>query len=203
MDRHTRSIRLAPAIAVAAILAVPMAAGATPAGPMTMANGSIAAVNGSSVTVASPDGSRKVVKIQPDTLILRRDVATLGAIKPGDALAVTAKKGAEGSLTAVSINIFSPQLWSRVRKGQWMMDTGNIMTNALVTQVVERVDGRTLYMKLDQGTGMISVPNAAEIHRLTTVRPADLKPGLKVTIRGVADSDGTINASSITFDRPG
>ena len=160
-------------------------------------------VNDGSVTIASSDGSRKVAKIQPDTLILRRETTTLGAIKPGDALAVTATKGAEGSLTAVSINIFSPQLWSRVRKGQWMMETGNIMTNALVTQVVERVDGRTLYMKLDQGTGMISVPTAAEIHRLTTVRPGDLKPGMRVTVRGVADSDGTIKASSITFDRPG
>src|SRR5437879_1792779 len=203
MHRNTRSTHLGAVIVVSVFLTVPMAAGAAPAGPVATLAGSVAAVNGGSVTIASSDGSRKVAKIQPDTLILRRETTTLGAIKPGDALAVTAKKGAEGSLTAVSINIFSPQLWSRVRKGQWMMETGNIMTNALVTQVVERVDGRTLYMKLDQGTGMISVPTAAEIHRLTTVRPGDLKPGMRVTVRGVADSDGTIKASSITFDRPG
>ena len=203
MRRNTRSTHLVAVIAVSVFLTVPMAAGAAPAEPVATIAGSVAAVNGGNVTIASSDGSRKVAKIQPDTLILRRESATLGAIKPGDALAVTATKGAEGSLTAVSINIFSPQLWSRVRKGQWMMETGNIMTNALVTQVVERVDGRTLYMKLDQGTGMISVPNAAEIHRLITVRLGDLKPGLRVTVRGVADSDGTINASSITFDRPG
>ena len=202
MRRNARPTDLLAAIAVSVVLTVPMAAGATSAGPVTV-DGSIAAVNGSSLTIASPGGRRNVVKIQSDTLVLRRDAATLGAIKPGDALAVTAKKGAEGSLTAISINIFSPQLWNRVRKGQWVMDTGNIMTNALVTQVVERVDGRTLYMKLDQGTGMISVPTAAEIHRLTTVRPGDLRPGMRVTVRGVAGSDGTIKASSITFDRRG
>ncbi|HTD47728.1 MAG TPA: DUF5666 domain-containing protein [bacterium] len=202
MRRNARPTDLLAAIAVSVVLTVPMAAGATSAGPVTV-DGSIAAVNGSSLTIASPGGRRNVVKIQSDTLVLRRDAATLGAIKPGDALAVTAKKGAEGSLTAISINIFSPQLWNRVRKGQWVMDTGNIMTNALVTQVVERVDGRTLYMKLDQGTGMISVPTAAEIHRLTTVRPGDLKPGMRVSVRGVAGSDGTIKASSITFDRRG
>jgi len=202
MRRNARPTDLLAAIAVSVVLTVPMAAGATSAEPVTV-DGSIAAVNGSSLTIASPGGRRKVVKIQSDTLVLRRDAATLGAIKPGDALAVTAKKGAEGSLTAISINIFSPQLWNRVRKGQWVMDTGNIMTNALVTQVVERVDGRTLYMKLDQGTGMISVPTAAEIHRLTTVRPGDLKPGMRVSVRGVAGSDGTIKASSITFDRRG
>jgi len=202
MRRNARPTDLLAAIAVSVVLTVPMAAGATSAEPVTV-DGSIAAVNGSSLTIASPGGRRNVVKIQSDTLVLRRDAATLGAIKPGDALAVTAKKGAEGSLTAISINIFSPQLWNRVRKGQWVMDTGNIMTNALVTQVVERVDGRTLYMKLDQGTGMISVPTAAEIHRLTTVRPGDLKPGMRVSVRGVAGSDGTIKASSITFDRRG
>ena len=203
MRRNARPTDVFAAIAVSVILSVPMAAGAAMAESVTTTTGSIAAVKGGSVTIASPDGSRKVVKIQSDTLILRREAATLGAIKPGTPLAVTAKKGAEGSLTAVSINIFSPQLWSRVRKGQWMMDTGNIMTNALVTQVVERVDGRTLYMKLAQGTGMISVPKSAEIHRLITVRLVDLRPGVKVTIRGIANSDGTIKASSITFDRQG
>ena len=203
MRRHSRLIHLASAIAVAAILAVPKGVGAAPAGPVTTTTGSIAAVSNSTVTIASADGSRKAVKIQSDTLILRRETAALGSIKPDDALAVTAKKGAEGSLTAVSINIFSPQLWSRVRKGQWTMDSGDIMTNAQVTQVVERVDGRTLYMKLDQGTGMITVPNGAEIHRLTTVGLGDLKPGLRVTVRGVADSDGSIKATSITFDQPG
>jgi len=189
MRRNARPTDLFAAIAVSVILSVPMAAGAAMAESVTTTTGSIAAVKGGSVTIASP--------------ILRREAATLGAIKPGTPLAVTAKKGAEGSLTAVSINIFSPQLWSRVRKGQWMMDTGNIMTNALVTQVVERVDGRTLYMKLAQGTGIISVPHSAEIHRLITVRLVDLKPGVKVTIRGIANSDGTIKASSITFDRQG
>src|SRR5438105_2699843 len=106
MHRNTRSTHVVAVIAVSVFLTVPIAGGAAPTGPVATIAGPIAAVNGSSVTIASPDGSRKVVKIQADTLILRRDTATLGAIKAGDALAVTATKGAEGSLTAVSINIF-------------------------------------------------------------------------------------------------
>lgn len=58
-------------------------------------------------------------------------------------------------------------------------------------------------MKLDVGTGTISVPTGAKIHRLTSVRLGDLKPGIHVRVRGVVDSDGTIKASSLTFDRPG
>ena len=203
MRRYTKPNKLVTVIAAAVMLVVPMAAGAAPGDQVTVADSTIAAVNGSNVTIASPDGSQKVAKVQPDTLILSRETATLGAIKSGDALAVTAKRGADGSLTAVSINIFSPGLWSRVPKGQWAMESGNIMTNAVVTQTVERVEGRTLYMKLDQGTGAISVPTATEIHRLTLVPLGDLKPGMRVTVRGIADPDGTIKASSISFDRPG
>jgi hypothetical protein len=203
MRRYTKPNKLVPVLAATVMLAGAMAAGAAPGDQVTVADSTIAAVNGSNVTIASPDGSQKVAKVQPDTLILSRETGTLGAIKSGDALAVTAKRGADGSLTAISINIIAPELWSRVPKGQWAMESGNIMTNAVVAQTVERVEGRTLYMKLDQGTGAISVPTATEIHRLTTIRLGDLKPGMRVTVRGVADPDGTIKVSSITFDRPG
>jgi hypothetical protein len=203
MRRCTKPNKLVPVIAAAVMLVVPMAAGAAPGDQVTVTDSTIAAVTGSNITIAAPDGNQRVAKVQPDTLILSRETGTLGAIKSGDALAVTAKRGVDGSLTAVSINIISPELWSRVPKGQWTMESGNIMTNAMVAQTVERVEGRTLYMKLDQGTGAISVPTATEIHRLTPVRLGDLKPGMRVTVRGVADPDGTIKASSITFDRPG
>ncbi|HLW48348.1 MAG TPA: DUF5666 domain-containing protein [bacterium] len=178
-------------------------AGATPAATAPAVQGTIAAVSGDSITVTTADGSQKVAKVAPDTLILRREPAALRAIKAGDALAVTAARGADGSLTAVSISILSPELWNRARKGQWTMESGNIMTNAPVAQVVERVEGRTLHMKLDQGTGTISVPNATEIHRLTTVGLNALTPGMRVTVRGTEEPDGTTRASSILFDRPG
>jgi hypothetical protein len=187
-------------IAASAWAAMP--AGAAP-GAASVVNGTIAAVNGGSVTVAAADGSETTAKIESDTLIISRGPASLGMIKPGDALAVTAKRQADGSLTAVSINIFSPALWDRVRKGQWIMESGNVMTNALVEQVVERVEGRILDMKLDQGTRTIGVPTGTAIHSLATVGWSALKPGMHVTVRETADSDGTTKASSIVFDRPG
>jgi predicted thioesterase len=203
MWESMRPSTLVPVIAAAVLLAGAMVAGAAPGDQVTVPDSTIVVVNGSNVTIAFPDGSQKVAKIQPDTLILSRETATLGAIKPGDALAVTAKRGADGSLTAVSISILSPELWSRAPKGQWVMESGDTMTNAVVAQTVERVEGRTLYMKLDVGIGALNVPTATEIHRVTPVRLGDLKPGIRVRVRGVADPDGTIKASSITFDRPG
>jgi Domain of unknown function (DUF5666) len=204
MDQMRTLFRAAGLLLVIAASALSTAMPArAAAGPSSIMNGTIAAVSGDNVTVTMPDGSRKVATVQPDTYILSRAPATLRMIKAGDALAVTARREANGSLTAVSISIFAPALWARARKGQWIMESGNIMTNALVTQVVERVEGRTLYMKLDQGTRTISVPNATEIRRLTSVTVSALKPGMHVMVRGTAEPDGTTKASSIVFDQPG
>jgi hypothetical protein len=199
VKRATVLVMLAAACAWTAAWTTP-AAGAA---PMSTIAGTVAAVGSGTVTVTTADGARKVADVGADTLILSRAPATLRSIRAGDALAVTAKREADGALTAVSISVFSPALWNRVRKGQWTMDSGNIMTNALVTQVVERVEGRTLHMKLAQGTKTITVPNGTVIHRLTTVGLSALKPGTHVTVRGAAGPDGTTRASSIVFDRPG
>src|SRR5262249_19357093 len=137
-----RRTMLACISAAAALTAFGIGAGLSPAGAApteatTQADGTIASVARSNLTIATESG-QKVVKLAPETLVLSRQTATLGAIKPGDPMAVTSKRETDGSLTAVSINIFSPELWDRVRKGQWVMDSGNIMTNAIVMQYAER-----------------------------------------------------------------
>jgi Domain of unknown function (DUF5666) len=203
MREFARAGSLVLVMAVATMWSSAVPAGAAPADQVSVLNGTIAALNGSSLTIAPADGAEKVVKIAPDTLILRRETATLSAIKPGDAMGVAAKRGADGSLTAVSINIIAPELWSRARKGQFPMESGNVMTNAVVMQVADRVEGHTLYLKYNDGAAAIVVPAATEIHRVTAVRLGDLKPGMRVSVRGLGNPDGTIKASTITFDRPG
>ena len=108
----------------------------------------------------------------------------------------------DGSLTANGINIFSPELWSRVRKGQFPMQSGDVMTNALVTQYADRVQGRVLYMKYQEGASTISVPDGTQIHRMLTEKLADLKPGMHVVVRGTANQDGSVTASTVSFDLP-
>jgi hypothetical protein len=167
-----------------------------------MAQGKITALRGSRLTIASDTGEQ-VIEVGPETLILSREVATLGTIRPGDALGVAAKRGEDGTLTAISIAVVSPELWSRVRKGQWPMESGDVMTNAVVMQYADRVEGRTLYLKYNDGAAAIIVPAATEIHRLSTIRFGDLRPGMRVSVRGAGNPDGTIKASTITLERAG
>ena len=80
------------------------------------------------------------------------------------------------------------------------METGNIMTNATVFQNVRRIEGRTLYLKLGDGSVIIAVPKDAAVLRLTLAKVGDLRPGMMVVVRGTASPDGSLTATTITVD---
>jgi hypothetical protein len=64
------------------------------------------------------------------------------------------------------------------------------------------MNGHTLIMKYAEGTATITVPDGIPIHRLVSMKPAALTPGMQIVVRGTAASDGTLKAASISFDGP-
>ena len=164
--------------------------------------GTIDAVKGSTITLTQADKMTKTVAVQDKTLVLARQAAGLDQIKPGDAMGVGSRRESDGSLTALYINIFAPEMWAGARKGEWVMASGETMTNAMVTQYAAGVKGRVLTMKYVEGTSAITVPDGTQIHKLVAVTRAELTVGLKVTVRGSAGPNGSITANSISFDQP-
>ena len=57
-------------------------------------------------------------------------------------------------------------------------------------------------MKYPDGTSMITVPDGIPIHRFVSVKPATLAYGMRIVVRGTAESDGTLKAAFINFDGP-
>jgi hypothetical protein len=186
--------------AIAAVAGLPMTAGAAPATGPTQIEGVVSTNDATSVTIALRNNDKVRVVATADTRIILRSVVLLTEVKPNDFVAVTSKREADGSLTAVLINIFPPEFRGRVREAQFVMESGNMMTNAIVFQNVKRVDGRTLYLKLPDGTSVISVPPMTDIFRLSVIRLVDLKPGMRVVVRGASEADGSLVAASITAD---
>jgi RNase P/RNase MRP subunit p29 len=184
-----------------ATLAMPGLIVAAPA-PQGVTEGVIAAADAASFTVTAANGSQVRITANADTRIIRRQQARLEEIKPNDFVAVTSKREPDGSLVAISINIFPPEFKGRFREVQFVMDTGNIMTNAMVFQNVRRIDGRTLYLKLPDGSTIITVPKDAVVFRLTVINMSDLRPGMKVVVRGTGNPDGSMLAASVTVDVP-
>ncbi len=203
-----RRWRARSTVAVAVLILIGMwlpggVAPATGAPADVVRDGTITGVGADGLTVtfaASPALATTPVRVSTATRVTRRQKTTLETIKPGDYLAVTAKRGADGALTAVSINIFPPEYKGRVRDGQFPMDSGNVMTNATVMEFAARVEGRMLFLKYRDGATAIAVPSTTEIHRIVIGRLGELRQGMHVVVRGVANADGSIEASSITAD---
>jgi hypothetical protein len=176
-------------------------ASAAPA-DQSMVEGVIASIADSTLVIDRGAGVSAKVLVQDNTLVLGRREAALASISPGEALGVAAIRESDGSLTATVINVFSPELWQRVRKGQFPMASGQVMTNAEVDRVVDRVEGRKLFLKYEMLSAAIDVPADAVIRRAVPLKLADLKVGMKVSLRLAASTDGSMRAAIISTDLP-
>ena len=184
------------------LVSVGLLSGAIQAAPApgSVTEGTIAAVDASAVTVTIRAGSQVRLAINSETVVIQRRPVKLEDIKRNEFVGVTARREPDGSLTAISINIFPPEFKGRVREAQFVMDTGNVMTNATVFQNVRRIEGRTLYLRLGDGTAVIAVPKDAAVIRLTVIKVGDLRSGMQVMVRGSTGADGSLVASTITVD---
>lgn len=167
------------------------------------AEGIISSVGTTSVVIATVSGNHVRVTTTPETHVVSQQPARLEDVVAGEFVAVTAKKEAEGMLTAVAINIFPAPLRGQIREGQWPMETGDIMTNAVITQNVTRVSGHMLYLAYKGGTAMINVSPMATVRRMTLITLGKLKTGMHVTAHGTRNPDGSIAASFIIVDVSG
>jgi Domain of unknown function (DUF5666) len=188
---------------------VVLAAGslAFPAGPRVDAapasagaEGIISSVGTASVVIATESGNHIRVTTTSETHVVSRQPARLEDVVAGEFVGVTAKKEAEGMLTAVAINIFPAPLRGQIREGQWPMETGDIMTNAVIAQDVTRVSGHMLYLAYKNGTAMINVSPMAVVRRMTLITLGKLKTGMHVTTHGIQNPDGSIAADFIIVD---
>jgi len=188
------------AVTVGSLLASSVAPAAPPSG--AVAEGTITALGAGTLTLTTRDGTQVRVAVTADTRIIQRKAVKLEDIKPNEFVGVTARREADGSLTAISINIFPPEFRDRIREAQFVMDTGNVMTNATVFQNVRRIEGRTLYLRLASGTAVITVPRDAEVFRLTVIQFGVLRMGMRVQARGANSPEGGMTATTITVDAP-
>ena len=77
------------------------------------------------------------------------------------------------------------------------------MTNANVEQIVPVVDGQMLTMKYKDGEKKIFVPANTPIVAYVQGDKSDLKPGAKVFIVAVKQSDGTLQGRAWRVGRDG
>ena len=201
MSRSHGQGRAALLFSIVCLFGVMATGGFAQAAVSAPVSGTIVSINGTNVTLALADKTQKTVVLQASTLVLERDTAELNQIQTGDALGVTSHRSGT-DMVASSINIFAEEMRGVVRMDQFLMASGDWMTNGTVSGYIQSMNGHTLTVKYPSGTAMITVPDGIPIHRLVSMKPAALAAGMQIVVRGTAQSDGTLKAASISFNGP-
>jgi len=189
----------------AALAGGPALGQAPPEGTPMPVRGTIEKVDGQNLVVKPKDGAPVTVVLAPNVAIAGVAKRTLADIKPGDYVANTSIKGADGKLHAIEIHIFPEEMKARVTEGQRpsSLVEGGLMTNAFVEQVTEMPKGHVLKGKWKDGTVETIVDPDTPIVIYVSGDPSLLKPGAAVTIAAVKKPDGTITAARLTAEKDG
>ena len=201
---HNLSRRILGATAVALLVSTSFA-WAQQAPPLRV-RGTIEKVDGDTLTVKTRQGETATVKLAPDVRVAAMTKATLGDIKQGGFIGVTAMPQPDGSQRAIGIHIFmeSQKGVVQARHFGWDREPGSTMTNANVETSVSSVDGQVVVVKYPEGEKKVIVPSNTNIVAMAPGGKADLKPGAAFIIMAAQKQpDGTLVAPAINVGRDG
>jgi hypothetical protein len=167
--------------------------------------GTVDSLKGDVLTVNSRDGRKMPIKLNPDVQISSVLKRTLADIKPGDYIASTSLRGADGTLHALEIHIFPPGRKPGEGQRPYDLQPNSLMTNASVTQVgnVSQSDGKVITVTYKGSKDDVVVTPDVPV---VTYGPGDkslLKPGAAVFVAAQKKPDGTLVTSRITAEKDG
>jgi len=167
--------------------------------------GTITALEGNVLSVKSRDGRDLKINLAPKFGVRAAKALTLADIKPGDLVGPASRKRPDGTLVAISLQVFTPDRRGNIPEGNmpWDLEPGSVMTNATVAGMVQTRNGRELTLEFKGGSQKVIVPEGVPIF---TALPGDrslLVPGAYVVIGAQVAADGTISAAGGTVSKDG
>lgn len=172
-------------------------------GKPTRVRGAITAVEGDALNIHSTRGEDLHVKLTPDTQIRGVTLAQVSEIKPGSYIGSAAVPLPDGSLKALEVHVFPPEM-AGTGDGHRAFDLtpDSTMTNGSVGDLVAS-DGRTVIVNYKGGQKKIVIPDDVPIVNLVPGDRSLLKPGVKVVLQAQKASDNTLTALSISAGENG
>jgi len=155
--------------------------------------GAVTEVGTDHIRVHTRSGDNISVAVNTDTVIRRSDVRVgLADIKVGDRISVDARQNADGSYTALRIEVETEHGGNDGGNGSHSAELSGVIASATTTSITVTSNGNTVVVK---------ITSATIIRRgSTTLTTADLKTGNHVEVKGVAASDGSVTATSIQVE---
>ena len=191
--------------AVLASVAVPVAGrSALAQTPPTRIRGTITAVDGNALTVASRDGQALAVTLADPLTVMTVKKVDLGSIADNAYVGIATRTGPDGKITAIEVLVF-PEASRGAGEGHyaWDLEPGSMMTNGTVAGAVTATAGRELTVRYKDDSKTIVVPAATPVVTFAPADRADLKPGAPVFFGATKGADGRLSAGRIVVGKDG
>jgi hypothetical protein len=173
--------------------------------PTVRIRGTIEAVDGSTLSIKSREGTDMKVKMTDNVAVFAVVKTELSEIKEGSYIGVTAVPEPDGVQKAVAVHIF-PENQRGAAEGfrPWDQRANSTMTNATVAQTVKGTDGQNILVKYKDGEKKVLVPPGTPIVTFVAGDKSEVKAGSKIIIFGaVKKDDGTLEANRVNVGRDG
>jgi hypothetical protein len=173
--------------------------------PPVRIRGTIEAVDGSTLSIKTREGSDVKVKMTDNVAVFAVVKTELSQIKEGSYIGVAAMPQSDGIQRAFAVHIF-PENQRGVAEGfrPWDARANSTMTNATVAETVKGTDGQSILVKYKDGEKKVVVPPDTPIVAFVASDKSEVKAGAKLIIFGAAKKDdGTLEANRVNVGRDG
>jgi len=178
---------------------------AAPAAAQTQRiRGTIAALDGQTLTVTTREGPAVKIKLDDKYTVGALKKVDIAAIAPGTFVGIAAAPAPGGGWRALEVLLF-PEAGRGTGEGHydWDLAPGTSMTNATVTAAVNSTDGHKVNLNYKSGNIDIVIPDGTPLVTPTQADRSDAKPGAAVLIFATKAADGSLTASRMTVEKDG
>jgi hypothetical protein len=192
----------APLLLTTALLVLATLAQAADAPPARI-RGTIEAVAGDLLTIKTNQGEDLAVTMNADTTVRAIALARIADIQPGRYIGATAVPQADGTLKALEVHVFPPEM-AGAGDGHrpWDLAPNSSMTNGVVGELVTS-NGRMITIKYKGGEQKVAIPDDMPVVNIEAGDRSLLTPGVHVMVFAVKNDDGTFTARSISAGKDG
>jgi Domain of unknown function (DUF5666) len=173
--------------------------------PPARVRGVVTAINGDTAQLTTRQGAVISVDLTADTKFGDVTYAKITDIKPGSFVGTAAVPQPDGTLKALEVHVFAPDLrGSGEGTRAWQGGDGRTgsMTNGTVGDLIGTT-GRTLTITYKGGQKRVIVPADVPIVFVEAGSRVDLTPGEHVIAFGQKAADGSLTAQRVLIGRGG
>ncbi|HEY2591837.1 MAG TPA: hypothetical protein VGI35_09625 [Steroidobacteraceae bacterium] len=177
--------------------------GAFAQAPPTVARGTVEALNGDTLTLATEGGKTETIQLAPKWNVTVLKPVDIDAIKPGSFIGTAEMPQRNGTGRSLEVHVFPPGVKAGEGHYAWDLRKGSMMTNGTVGQVKSVRSGRELTVTYPHGERRIVVPKSVPIVEFTNGERSLVKPGIPAFLIVAKAPDGALSSMGVAIGENG